>query len=108
MKVNTSKPIPSAQDLIEILKHEFSSQYNYELFGLGKNKTIIVHQSTFVGAQISATNNEFMVVATTPSIASGLLTILLQWTADLFMMLSPAPYRKLEKEVSIFLQSKFN
>lgn len=108
MRVYASKTLPSAQELAEILKQEFSTHCSYELFGIGKEKSIIVQKSTFVGVQISKSDNELTIVEMCPFIASWLLSILTQCAANLFMLFFPAPYKKLEREVSSFLQQRYN
>ena len=107
MKIIVSKPPPPNNELIEILKQEFSDRYNYKLFGIGKEKNIIVQKSTFVGAQISKTGNEFLIEGIHPSVTASLTALLLQVLANLFILFQPSPYRELEKKVAIFLKHKY-
>lgn len=108
MKLLTSKMPPSTNELVEILKREFSDRYTYEMFGLGNEKSILVKKSFFVGAQISKRENEFMIDGIHPSISSSLIALLLQVLGSLYILFSPSPYRKLEKEIGVFLKQKFN
>ena len=107
MKVIVSKPPPSNNELIEILKQEFSDQYTYKLFGIGKEKSIIVQKSTFVGAQISQTGKEFLIDGTPPSVTASLTALLLQVLVNLYILFQPSPYRELEKEIAVFLKHKY-
>ncbi len=75
MKITTTKALPTPTELADILKKEFSAEYSYKLFGLGK-KSIIVGKSAFIGAQVSVSGNEISVQATPPSVFAGLLSAL--------------------------------
>lgn len=108
MKITTTKDTPSIKELLEILKQEFSDKYSYKLYGFGDEKSIIVQKSFFVGAQISKSKNEFTIDGIPPSALSSLISILLQQLANLFIMFSPSKYKRLEKELSIFINQKFN
>lgn len=107
MNVIVSKPPPPNNELIEILKQEFSDQYTYKQFGIGKEKSIIVQKSTFVGAQISKTGNEFLIDGIYPSVIASLTALLLQVLANLYALFQPSPYRELEKEIAVFLKHKY-
>jgi hypothetical protein len=108
MKVYASKQLPSSHELARILKEEFAPQYSYKLFGIGKVKSIMVQKSHLVGVQISKNNNEFTIVEMCPSVSTWLLSILALCAANLFIIFSPASYKKLEKDVSSFLHRKYN
>lgn len=78
MKIKTIENTPSSKQLAEILKNEFSDQYSYELYGFGKEKSIIVRKSIFVGAQISKRKNELIIEGfPNPSIATSFFAFLL-------------------------------
>lgn len=108
MNLLTSKTPPSANELIEILKREFSDQYTYQIFGIGNEKSILVKKSFFVGAQISKRENEFTIDGIHPSVSSSLIALLLQVLGNLYILFSPSPYRKFEKEIGLFLKRKYN
>lgn len=108
MKIITSKEIPSSKELLQILKEEFRNEYSYELYGIGGEKSIIVRKSFFVGAQISKGRNEITVDGIAPSALASLISILLQLLANLYILFTPSKYKKLEKELSVFLNNKFN
>ncbi len=42
MKIQASKELPSITELVEILQKEFKDKYSCKLFGLGKDKTIML------------------------------------------------------------------
>jgi hypothetical protein len=107
MKVMTTKTPPEASELIEILKREFFDKYSYRSFGAGKEKSIIVQKSTFVGAQITRHGREFTVQGIHPTVTASLVALLLQVLGNLFILFSPNPYRKLEKEIAVFLSQKY-
>jgi hypothetical protein len=108
MKVVTSKALPSTQELAEIIQKEFSGQYTCKLFGLGQNKTIMVRQSLFSGAQISLRANEITIqgmpspVLTVISMTelAAMLVFCLDWVLS-------TPWKKLEKEIAVFLHKKY-
>ena len=114
MKISTSKNLPSAAELITILKQEFSERYSYKLFGLGKDKTILVGESTFIGAQISIGENEMTIQGATPSLPAAYFVSFLGITEFAFLLLaflglsSDSKMRTLEKNIAIFLKAKFN
>ena len=107
MKVIVSKPPPPNNELIKTLKQEFSDQYTYKLFGIGKEKSVIVQKSTFVGAQISKTGNEFSIDGIHPSVTASLTALLLQVLANLFILFQPSPFRELERKIAVFLKHKY-
>jgi hypothetical protein len=115
MQIATSKTLPSAQELVKVLKQEFSNQYSYKLFGLGK-KSIIIGKSTLVGAQISIRENEITIQATAPSLVGGILSAF--GSTELAVFLLPVFFRKglllpsqrseFEKEIGLFFKHKYN
>ncbi len=84
MIVQTKEETPKVEELIQTLKKEFSHRYSYSLFGLGLDKTIMVRQSAFVGAQITIRESEIMVDGTFPSIAASCF-------ATILSIFAPAP-----------------
>lgn len=113
MKISTSKNLPSAAELIAILKQEFSERYSFKLFGLGKEKTILVGESTFIGAQISIGENEMTIQGATPSLPAAFISFL-AITEFAFLLLaflglsSGSKMRTLEKKIAIFLKARYN
>src|SRR5262245_7100628 len=114
MRVTASKKLPAAPELIDVLRSEFSSHYSYRLFGLGKNKSIIVGGSKLVGVQISASENEFTIQATVPSVSTAYFFSILSLTegvlllAAFFGLNTGSRMRALEKDVAIFLRNKYS
>lgn len=108
MKILTGKATPPVNELAEVLQHEFCNQYSYRLFGIGKEKTIIVGKSTFVGAQISKSGNEITIEGIQPSIPAVIFSFFLQLFAGLGAPLTRKPWQNFEREVGVFLQHKYN
>jgi hypothetical protein len=113
MRISTSKTLPPASELLEVLKQEFSSEYSYKLFGAGNDKTIIVGKSTFVGAQISARGNEIVIQPTPPSLPASSFFSVVAFTEFAFILAFfgwglKAKWIKLEKEIATFLYQKYN
>lgn len=113
MRISTDKPLPPADKLVDILKREFGPHYKYKLFGLGE-KTIIVQKSTFAGAQISLHKDSITVQGTPPFAGAGALTFLGLTElgaaiVPLFWLFgaNPDTFRKVEKEITVFLQEKY-
>jgi hypothetical protein len=115
MQIVTSKTLPSALELVEVLKHEFSSHYSYKLFGLGQ-KSIIVGKSALVGAQISINKNQITIQATPPTVIGGMLASLGSTELGVFLiplffgkgMLLTSKRNQIEKELGLFLNHKYN
>ena len=105
MIISTTKPLPSNLQLAEIFSQEFSKTYKYKAFGLHGENSIIVGKSRFVGVQISKADKEFMIQGTPPTLAGGILSLLL---SVIGMGYFPSELKKLEKEVASFLGRKFN
>ena len=109
MKIYASKPLPPADELVKILNKEFSPRYSSKLFGLGKEKTIMVKASTLVGTQISIRNNEITVQGTVSPIIPVIAMTELVAIFVLFLgWFSREPWKKLEREVAVFLQQRYN
>jgi hypothetical protein len=115
MLIPISKPAPTPQELAHMLQGEFSPQYSYKLFGLGKAKSLLVGKSPMVGAQISIRPNEITIQGSSPSILGGLLSFLgitEMGFALIFFLGTPwalySQWRSLEKELGLFLKQKFN
>ncbi len=108
MKIKTIKALPSSKELMEALQKEFPEKYSFKLFGIGDEKSIIVHKSFFIGAQISKNGNEITIDGISPSALSSLITILLQQLANLFILFNPSRYKKVEKELAAFLYNRYN
>ncbi len=109
MKILASKELPSTKDLADILQKEFSNRYTCKLFGLGKDKTILVKQSAFVSTQITIRDNEitvqgmpsqFLAVISMTELAAVMI-LFLGWVLR-------APWKQLEKEVAVFLHQRYH
>jgi hypothetical protein len=113
MRISISKKSPSATDLPEVLKREFSGQYGYKLFGLGKIPTIMVSKSNFIGAQITVRENEIDIQSTAPSLLMAyILTIMEILGLIAFFPLWIVHLRKqgraLEQELATFFNQKYS
>lgn len=109
MKISTTKTLPSTTELAEILQQDFAGRFSCKLYGLGKDKTIVVNESTFVGAQISISNNEItiqgMPAPIIPLISMTELAAVLIFFLGWFFR---KPWVKLEKEIAVYLHHKYN
>jgi hypothetical protein len=108
--MTTTKPLPEGSKLIEILKTEFSARYAYKLFGLDGQKSILVGESAFVGAQITWKENEVTIQASPPSVFPGNFLFFFSVIGiDVILgVLFSSKLKKIEKEVATFLKSKFS
>ena len=109
MKILASKEIPSTTELAETLQKEFNGRYSCKLFGLGKDKTILVRQSPFVSTQITIRGNEI----TVQGMPSQFLAVISMTELAAFMILFlgwvlRAPWKSLEKEVAVFLYQRYH
>jgi hypothetical protein len=109
MRLTATKPLPDNNELIETFKREFSSDYSYELFGLDGQKTILIGKSPFIGAQVSMRQNEITIQATPPSVVTGnfLFFFSLVGIDVVLGVLFGTKLKRIEKEVTDFLKSKF-
>lgn len=114
MRISISKTAPSTEAMVDALKREFDGNYSFELFGVGREKTIMARHSEFHGVQITTYQNEIDIQATPPSLASGYFLAFLEVTGigALVAMLFGywglrSSYRKLEKEIAAFLKRKY-
>lgn len=110
MRLTATKPLPDNNELIEILKNEFSTDYSYELFGIDGQKTILIGKSPFVGAQVSLRKNEITIQPTPPSVVTGnfLFFFSLVGIDVVLGVLFGTKLKRMEKEVAEFLKSKFS
>jgi hypothetical protein len=113
MRISTLKTLPSSAELIGILKQELPGNYSYELYGLGKEKTILVTKSSSVGAQISLRGNEITIQGTPPPPLAYFVSFL-GWNEFAVLLLffmgwsTRSKLAELEKELAIFLKNKYN
>ena len=115
MRITTLKKLPPVNDLLTKLKQQFSQQYSCRLFGIGSQKTIIVSESSFVGAQISIRENEVTIEPVPPSVFGGLLILLM--STELALILGPiflykdgswsARREKLQKTLGVYFRSRY-
>ncbi|WP_017730463.1 hypothetical protein [Nafulsella turpanensis] len=107
-EIQIKEPL-SNEELLESLKGEFSDKYSYSLFGLGSEKSIIIRQSAFIGAQISKSEKGFSIQALMPlSVTNWFFSLLLSMYASGAMFMWMSPYKKLEKNIALFLKNKYN
>lgn len=115
MKVNASIIIPPTDELTDILKHEFSDHYSYKSFGVGSNKSIIIHKSPLIGVEIFVHKNEIFIEGAPPTLEGTFFATALQFISGLGMSVmqiaslfyTSSPWRKLEEEVGTYIQYKF-
>lgn len=109
MKIYTSNSLPETQAVLELLRKQFGHRYSCELFGLGKDKTIMVRQSAFVAAQVTIRQNEITVQGMPSQIIPVIgMTELAIVLVPFLGWLIKAPWKKIEREVATFLQQSFN
>lgn len=108
------KNTPSNGELLEMLQKEFPSSYTFKLFGLGK-KTIMMRKSTFLGVQITIRENQISVIASPPSFWAGIFSGLAMTELGVLILpiallsgVSPRKFRKLEKEVGLFVKERYS
>jgi hypothetical protein len=108
MRIEIKRPLPSNEQLIDLLKQRFSDGYSYRLFGLGNKKTVLIKKSPFVGAQVSIRENEVTVLGTPPSMLTGNFLFLLSWIGvDVILgLLFRSQLKSIEFEVTRFLKDK--
>ncbi|MEM6830821.1 MAG: hypothetical protein AAF551_09920 [Bacteroidota bacterium] len=114
MRIQVSKKLPPIEELVKILRQEFSGRYSYRLFGLGK-RSILVGQSTLIGAEICIGEQEVSITSSPPSIFAGILHVLA--LTELAVLFIPVVMREglpskskgvaLEKEIGLFLVQKY-
>lgn len=112
MQYLTLKAAPPTKELIEVFKRDFSKEYAYKLFGLGKNKSIIVRKSPFVGVQVSKEGDNISIQRVLPSVKTTTLGffdfVFLDGALDFFFGWHYAPKsKKVEKEIAGFIKDKY-
>ena len=110
MRVLKLKTSPSTEELVGILKREFSNLYSYNLFGLDCERSIMVEKSTFIGAQVYIKGNEITIHGISPTATTTFLSALDFLVTGGFILGLPfqSKREKFEKEIGSFLQQKFN
>jgi len=73
MIILSKQKTPKIDELLRILKDEFSNHYSFRYFGVGPKKSIIVRKSTWVGAQIIIRENSILVDGSFPSVFTSSL-----------------------------------
>lgn len=109
MKITTAKTPSSAQEIAEALRSEFSDQYTCTLFGFGKEKSVTVRKNSFVRAHIINRANEITIEGTPSPVAATILSVLLGASiSHPWALFLPAPWKRLEKDIGMFLYQKYN
>ncbi|HAA13892.1 MAG TPA: hypothetical protein DCE41_20255 [Cytophagales bacterium] len=110
MRIQSTKQLPSLNELKEILSQRFSGQYSVKTFGAGR-KSILVGKSTLIGAEISIHKNEVSIASSPPSVFGGILMTLGMTELALFIFpfffKHKSGYRTLEREIGLFLQHQY-
>jgi len=106
MKVFTVEQNPSPEQIVAMLEKEFSSKYSYTFFGLGKNRSIVVRKSEFVGAEISISGNQITVHAMSPNLLFSFLDPFLTGM-NVIGSVFKSPLKKLEADLVSFLKSRY-
>jgi len=115
MRIKLSKQLPATDELMNILKREFSNRYSFKMFGLGK-QSILVGKSSLIGAQVSIRQNEVSIDASPPSFFGSVLQLIGITELAVFLLpflfveglSSPSKYRVLEKDIGTFLVHKYS
>ncbi len=92
-------PLPTFNELIEVLKRQFSNHSVYT-FDSKPQKSIIVRKSALVGVQITVRDNEIIIDACCPNI---FISALIGLVSTVF-----PPYHHFEMKVTDFLKNKYN
>lgn len=101
------KVSPSHEGLTGNLKQEFSKEYSYGLFGLGSEKSVFVRKSAFVGAQITKKENGLAIQSCFPlTVINWFFSLVLSLYASGAMLMWTSSYKKLEKEIALFLKER--
>jgi hypothetical protein len=112
MRISTPITPPPAKELMKLLRSELPA-YSYSLYGLGKEKTIMVSKSTSVGAQISIRENEITIQGTLPPPVAYFVSFL-GFTEFAFLLMfllglsAPSKIKELERELTIFLKKRYD
>jgi hypothetical protein len=113
MMISAARPLPSPNELLAILKQELPNHYTCKLYGLGKNKSIIVAKSSSIAAQISTRGNEITIQGSPPPPLAYLLSAV-WWNEFVLLLLLfgglslKSRLKDFEKELSVFLKKKFS
>jgi len=106
MIISTSRKTPKLEDLVGILKEEFSDQYSYKIFGPGCDRSIIVRKSVLVGVQLTQRGNEIVLDSTFPSIVTSFFSALIS-IAGIWLTPTHSYWRGFENEMAVFLRLKY-
>ncbi|MDQ6481084.1 hypothetical protein [Dyadobacter sp. LHD-138] len=105
MKVFTIAQEPSTEEIAKTIEQHFSSKFSYSFFGVGKNRSVVVRKSEFVGAQISKSGNQITVHAMSPNL---LLSFLDSFFMNVIYFAFHSPLKKLEADLVTFLKSRYS
>ena len=111
MKILTSNKPLTTKGLAELLRRGLPDKYSYELFGLEREQSIIVHKSPFVGVQISYKENKLTIEGIPPTKASWpflFFTMVLTGIPHIANILFGSKWGKLEDELAAYLSPKLN
>lgn len=110
MRTLTIKKSPSTDELVEALQKGLPNDFSYALFGLGREKSIVIRKSFFVGAQVSKRGNDISIEGMSPSRASWLLAFLDMLISDRLVsaVFFGSAWEKLEKEIAVILKREYD
>jgi hypothetical protein len=104
MTVSVSKAPSSVTALKNVLRESFP-QYSLKRFGFGKDASIMIAKSSFVGVQISKRDNNITIQGTPPTVLAGIVVFVLSLAG--FASYTTA-FKNLEKDVASLLYKKLN
>jgi hypothetical protein len=103
MTLTTSKAPSSVASLISDLKESFP-RYSHKTFGIGKNESILIAKSSFIGVQVSKRDSDITIQGTPPTFLAGIVVFVLSLAG---FASYTTEFKKLEKEVASVLNQKF-
>ena len=104
MKLEITKtPMPTREELFEVLKAEFSEKYKVKLIGIGPGKGILLRKSGLAAVGIYIRGNGKMNIFG----RFGYLWIQALLGGLILMLIAYPKWKKMEKEAYAFLKSKY-
>ncbi|MET3880291.1 hypothetical protein [Chitinophaga sp. OAE865] len=113
MVINSSKILPSINDIANTLQQRFSGRYAYNLFDFGNKQSLFVEKSWFVAIQVTREENR-MIIERTPKpsvilVICFLLDLIVTGSGNVLDRLFPfySERKKLEQELGTFLEQEY-
>ncbi len=107
MRIPVLKPIPTRNELVDLLNREFTGRFTSKLFGL--NNSVMVRKSPWTGVQITEGNAAFDLQVTTPTIGMGYMLAILEMTGLAFAFVMPlrSEGQEMEREIADLLKKEY-